>query len=64
MTGSATVVILRENRGATDRHDALATERFHDPFARNLLDDSHLHRRKKFAIGKLRQTFLQRNPTA
>ena len=58
VTRFAAVVILRENRGAADRHDAFAAERRADLVARGFLDNGHRHGGKKFTVRQLTQSLL------
>ena len=59
VASETSVVILRENRDASDREHALAVERLHDLGSRVFLDDGHLHGREKDSVGQLRQPFVR-----
>src|SRR5260370_15592034 len=60
----AAFVDASEYRGPSDGHDAVI-EIFRQGVAKVLLNASHLHRRKKFTVGELRQTFrLPADPSA
>src|SRR5713226_1382640 len=56
VAGSATFVHASEHGGTADGHDAIV-EISRQGIAKILFDAGHLHRRKKLAVGKLRQSF-------
>ena len=56
VAGSAPFVHAREHSGAADGHHAVV-EMFGHRRPDVLLDAGHFHRRQKFSVGQLRQTF-------
>src|SRR6266436_3227875 len=56
VTRGASFVNASEHGGAADGHDPII-EIFRQCVSKILLNAGHLHRRQKFAVGKLRQSF-------